>query len=361
MHAKIKDFHPQGRHTWIGSLPVGDHREAVRLVMEYTPEIPLWIQLPKNPREGMIPQFAPGMPGLVAGDRKIYINNDGSAGFDDELVCFFQDYLDLVSGKLEMDSSRFSLDPADAPGFFILCDELERIQAKPFAVKGQVTGPYTFGLGLTDKEGRAVFYDPALKDAAIKLIAAKARWQVRKLMAFGAPVIIFLDEPALAGFGSSAYISISAQETTAALAEVVDAIHEEGGFAGVHVCANTQWPVVIDSGIDILSFDAYAYFDRLLLFPESVAAFIENGGIIAWGIVPTQNAEEIAGHDTVSLEKIWQGQVKQLEALGFDREFIIDRTIITPSCGTGSLPVDAAMKVIGLCKDLSQRIRGRAG
>ena len=48
----------------IGSLPLYDHAEGVRLVFEYTPEIPLWVQLPAYKEEGMIAQFQPGFPGL---------------------------------------------------------------------------------------------------------------------------------------------------------------------------------------------------------------------------------------------------------------------------------------------------------
>jgi hypothetical protein len=76
------------------------------------------------------------------------------------------------------------------------------------AIKGQVTGPITFGMGLKDHQGRAVYYDLNARDAAVKLLALKAAYQVRTFKAFGCPVIVFLDEPALAGYGSSEMISI---------------------------------------------------------------------------------------------------------------------------------------------------------
>ena len=41
------------RPCLIGSLPLTDYAEAARLVWDYTPEIPLWVQLPKVPGEGM--------------------------------------------------------------------------------------------------------------------------------------------------------------------------------------------------------------------------------------------------------------------------------------------------------------------
>ena len=48
----------------IGSLPVADHDQAIRMVFKYTPEIPLWVQLPAYRQEGMMVQFLPGIPGL---------------------------------------------------------------------------------------------------------------------------------------------------------------------------------------------------------------------------------------------------------------------------------------------------------
>ena len=41
-----KNFHPGCLPVLIGSLPLQDHSEGVKLVFEYTPEIPLWVQLP---------------------------------------------------------------------------------------------------------------------------------------------------------------------------------------------------------------------------------------------------------------------------------------------------------------------------
>jgi hypothetical protein len=104
-------------------------------------------------------------------------------------------------------------------------------------------------------------------------------------------VIIFIDEPALAGFGSSELISISKEEILACLREVVDAIHTDGGLAGIHVCANTDWSLVLESGADIVNFDAYAYFDRFILYGDPIREFLAAGGMLAWGIVPTLEPE----------------------------------------------------------------------
>jgi hypothetical protein len=156
-----------------------------------------------------------------------------------------------------------------------------------------------------DQNKRAIFYDEQLREAAVKHLAMKARWQVRQLSQFERPVIIFIDEPALAGFGSSEFISISRDEIAPCLEEVIEAVHLEGGLAGVHVCANTDWSLILKSSADIVSFDAYSFFDRFILYADDLKAFLEMGGKIAWGMVPTLEPDRLDRETTDSLVQQW--------------------------------------------------------
>lgn len=351
------DFTPGGLPAWIGSLPVDDHKTAVTMMMAHTPDIPLWVQLPAFKSEGMIAQFLPGMPGLCEdGDRRFIQTGDDR--FEAELLEFFEAYMSVSDDVSFLNDSRFALTPDVAPGFFALQEVLDGIPTPPVAVKGQVTGPFTFATSVTDQNGRAIFYDEQLRDVAVKSIAMKARWQVKALKRHKVPVILFLDEPGLAGFGSSAFISVSREDVAACLEEVMDAVHLEGGLAGVHVCANAEWPVILDSSADIVSFDAYSFFDKFILYPKEIKAFLEAGKIIAWGIVPTGDIAAIHKETVDSLVALWESQVRQIEALGFDRSRVLAQSLITPSCGTGSLPLDAAERVIRLTREVSERVRG---
>jgi len=350
------NFQANGLPVLIGSLPIDDHEEAVKLVFKHTPEIPVWVQLPTYKEEGMIAQFLSGFPGLVMEDDRAFIDTSNEK-FDDDLLEFYEDYLAVKEGQTDLDDSRFVLRTDTAGGFFALMKHLQTLSDPPKAIKGQITGPITFGLGLTDQNGKAIFYNEQLRDAAVKLLAQKARWQVRKLSKFGCPVIIFFDEPALAGFGSSALITISRDQVAKCFEEVIDAVHVEGGLAGVHVCANADWSLILESAADIASFDAYSFFDRLILYPDHVKRFVTSGGILAWGIVPTLNADDIEKETTASLVAEWEGQARAVEALGIDKSAILAQTLITPSCGTGSLSLDLATKVLILTREVSDIIR----
>lgn len=352
----MNNFQPNLHPMLIGSMPLDNHAAAMEQVARYTPDIPLWIQLPRQSAdEQMIPQFMHGMPGYTATDDQRFIDTANSAPLEDAILAFYEDY--LMAQEMGELPDRFRLASASAGGFNALTGYLQAPIKKPLAVKGQVTGPITFGMGVKDSAARAIFYNDQLRDAAVKLLAVNARWQVQELSSNDCPVIIFLDEPALAGVGSSEMISISAEEIHDALAEVVDAVHAENGLAGIHVCANTDWSVVLDSGVDIVNFDAYTYFDRFILYADAIKAFMQKGGILAWGIVPTTDPDVINATTVDQLATMWRNQADQIAALGFDPEIVASQSLITPSCGLGSLPQKEAQRVLELTHELSQQLQ----
>jgi len=340
----------------IGSFPLNDHLAASRMIMDYTPSIPLWVQLPVFPEEGMVPQFLPGMPGVVSQRGKTFIDT-AAESFDDDLLLFFEDYMATNEDPDRLPTSRFALTETTGKGVAALLETLGRMEMPPVAVKGQVTGPVTFCTGVKDQAGRAIFYNETLREAAVKHLALNARWQIRTLSGPGCPVIIFIDEPALAGFGSSELISISKEAILGCLQEVVDAIHADGGLAGIHVCANTDWSLVLESGADIVNFDAYTYFDRFVLYGSQIREFLEAGRFLAWGIVPTLKPEEIERETVDSLNTALLERFRQIESLGIAPASLRSQSFITPSCGVGSLSLDLAKRVLALTRDLSATVR----
>lgn len=340
----------------IGSLPLTDYVQAARLVWEYTPEIPLWVQLPKMPGESMTRQFAAAMPGLTEEGGRAFIDAT-TPDFEKNLLGFYEETLALQDEAEELDRSRFAMSPAAAGGFFELIDQAKRRIPPPLAVKGQIIGPVSFGTSLCDRNGKAIFYDPQLRDAFVQLLALRARWQVRRLSAVCRPVLLFIDDPAITGFGSSMYIGLNREDICQSLGAMVDAVHREGGLAGVHICANADWTLVLDSAADVLSFDAYAFFDQFVIYRDAIRRFVERGGLIAWGLVPTLSPEDLQRETVGSLLAQWESKSAQVASLGIDPEQLLAQSLITPACGMGTLSVDLAMKALRLTRELSTRIR----
>ncbi len=351
----MSDFTPRALPVLIGSLPLDNHSRATELIFSHTPQIPIWPQLPVYPEEGMMRQFLPGFPGITEKDGKIFIESE-EPGFEEELLAFYEEYLMVTEGGADIDESRFALSPEVAQGFFSFLESAKQQKESLVALKGQITGPITFCTGIVDQAGRALFYNEQLRDAAVKLLALKARWQTRKMAEICGRPLLFFDEPALAGLGSSAFITITAEEIIACFTEVFAAVRAENGLTGVHVCANTEWSVIFDSGLDVLSYDAYSYFDKLILYPEHLRRFLGKGGILATGIIPT-SPEYIEAETAASLVAKWWEQTTQIEKLGIPQQVIFEQTLITPSCGTGSISMAQAQKVLELTRDVSALIR----
>ncbi len=350
-------FKPGGRPTLIGSLPLDSHREALDWILANTPAIPLWPQLPGKAKEGMMVQFLEGIPCVREETERTFFSTE-TDNFETEQLSFYEEYLQVSEDINGLADSRFQVSRDRAEGLYLLAEtaaDLPDINA----LKGQITGPFTQLTALKDKTERLGYYDPVIRDMVVKGLAMKAAWQVNllKKKVPRLPIIIFIDEPALAGLGSSSFISISKEDISLDLAEVSDAIHKAGGLSGVHVCANTDWNILLQSDIDVISFDAFGFFDRFVTCREQIHSYLDRGGIIAWGIVPTSDQKDILAQTPELLATLWEEQAAQLARPQMDIAAILAQTLITPSCGTGSLSRELAERVLALTRDASRLIR----
>jgi methionine synthase II (cobalamin-independent) len=294
----------------------------------------------------MVVQYSGGFPSLKWNEKEQRVWVDASLGFDKEIEKFYQHW---EGGNLK----PFEITEDFAKGLRILEDLASKDQRREMKyIKGQITGPITFGLALTDLEGKSIFYDPTLRDALIKHLSMKARWMEKRFNDLfpGIPTIIFLDEPSLSSFGS-AFSGLNREDVVHSLNECFGAVK---GLRGIHCCGNTDWSVLLSTNLDILSFDAYGYLETLSLYPRELRTFLERGGILAWGIVPT--SEAILKEDAKSLVKRFREGIETLNKKGMD-PILLQRAIISPSCGTASLPVPMAERVCKLTAEVSKRLR----
>jgi methionine synthase II (cobalamin-independent) len=229
---------------------------------------------------------------------------------------------------------------------------------EPLAVKGHVTGPVSFGFTLTDEARKPIFYHQAIMEAVTQTLRMKIRWQVKRLQSVNPRVVIFIDEPYLGAMGS-ALIRLSPEEILEHIGALIGEIRESGAVSGIHCCANTDWGLLLRSGVDIISFDAYSYGDKFLLFQDALPPFLEKGGLLCWGIVPT--SAEVEQEDSQSLLRRMEPYLQKLETRGFPREMILRSSLISPSCGMGTLPLDTARTVMGLTIEVSSTLAAGLG
>ena len=154
----------------IGSLPHKDPIQASEIILNYFPESPYWPQLPsKRFEEGMLAQFNEGMPGLVFEGERIYFRTPFNPPSE------WEKYYEVSSGE---NLDDFAIGKEYASGLYALLELLKG--KKPLLIKGQITGPITLGLGLSDEKKIPILYDPNLKEMLLKTIASRARWQERE-------------------------------------------------------------------------------------------------------------------------------------------------------------------------------------
>jgi hypothetical protein len=198
-----------------------------------------------------------------------------------------------------------------------------------------------------------------LTQAVCAGLGRKLAWQAEQFRQLGKDPVLFFDEPYLTGFGS-AYLPISREEVIDILTQALEAAR--GAVSGplklgIHCCGNTDWGLLLSAPIDILSFDSYGYFDSLRLYAPALAAFLDRGGWLAWGLVPT--GEEFQQETPDHLWSRFQEQVTRLAAdLNRRPRDILAPALLTPACGTGYLSLAAARRVFNSLAALSVRAQG---
>jgi methionine synthase II (cobalamin-independent) len=327
--------------TGIGSLPFKDAKAACGLIFDNFKTIPFWPQLPKRSfREHMYCQFSEGMPGVVIDEKARTIHVDsGKAAEGMEKT--YQHIIDSESGYFKISSSY-------AEGLYAFSELFRDSAKKARFVKGHVTGPVSFALSVTDENKKALIYDKAMFEMVTKVLCMKTRWQMEFLRKLSEDVIIFIDEPYLVSIGSS-YVNISKEAAVNAIEELDGVIKEEGGISGVHCCGNTDWSLLLNSGIDIVNFDAYDFIKEFSLYAPDIKKFLEDNGVIAWGVVPC--SEAVDEETAATIKKKLKDAIKFLSSKGVDTKNI--SSIITPSCGLGTLDEKRAQRILRLVNEVS--------
>lgn len=342
-------FIPNCLPAAIGSLPHLNPQDAVDLMLRHIPEVPAWPQLPKSSYlESMYIQFSGGMPfvRLDPAKGRMYMN------ISEDLYGKLEKFYTRI---IEEDVEFFAIRSEYASGLQAFMDRLWRTKPDSLQwIKGQITGPISFGLMITDQQKRSILYNDEVFDAVLKTLALKTRWQVQYLKKIWGKVIIFIDEPYLSSFGS-AFINLTREQAVQFIGEIITAVHQEGGLAGVHCCGNTDWSILMETDVDIINFDACEYFQGMTLYSEQLKAFFNRGGVLAWGIIPT--SDRIDQEDAGSLLHYFHAKVEELSQRGISKKILFSQALITPSCGMGTMKYSQAERVLQLLSAVSREAR----
>ena len=272
----------------VGSFPHTEPQALVDGILSRFTALPVWPQLPaRDWLESMYVQYSEGLPGVVVDRATERIYFSSADGFESQLEAFYE----AVVGE---DVDRFAIGRDYALGLHLFLESLPGLGAgRPRWLKGQVTGPFSFAMTVTDENKRALAYTPEFHEVAVQGMAMKARWLARTLRREAAEgALVVLDEPYLCSFGS-AFVNVSRQDVIAAIDGAVDAIHSEDALAGLHCCGNTDWSLVLSTGLDVINFDAYEFFQGLSLYPVELEKFLRKGGTLVSAVSPIAPADRV--------------------------------------------------------------------
>jgi len=331
--------------TIIGGMPDKDAASACAGISRHLVDLPAWPQLPlRSNLENMYVQCSQGFPGIVVDGQKLHVEH--GANLDHGIERLYYDWTENKTGG-------YAIDKEYASGLHYLASHSST--ALPL-VKGQITGPISWGLCVTDGEGKGIIYDETMADTIGKFLKLKASWLESFMRSFSKQTVTFVDEPYLASLGS-AFLALPNEQITGQLNEVLSGIK---GIKGIHCCGGTDWSLLLGLPIDIISFDAYNYLDSILCYRQELLAHIRGGRSVAWGIVPNDE-ESLKKETAASLFDRFGDALSHLTGDGLSIRQVVRQSLVTPSCALLSLTQDGVEYTYNLLTELSSRARRKYG
>jgi hypothetical protein len=296
-------------------MAVMPHTDVERaLGMALSLDVPFWPQLPHySYHEDMYVQAAEHFPGMVLDMEKRTLRFS----------------MDKFTGELEGALLRF-----DDPDFFDVSETYSVVYHRFLnldltdrpAIRGQLEGPISFGFNVLDQDERPILFDDTIRPFMFDFMARRINVQLSRLKERNPNAFMFVDEPglqflfsAMAGYGD-----LKAKGDLDQFFAQVDRPR------GIHLCGNPDWDFLLKLDLDVLSLDVYTNGEIFSSYVASIRKFLDRGGVIVWGIVPT-------GFDAFSHEGI-TSLIQRLEGIwntlwhkGIDRERLISRSMLSPA------------------------------
>lgn len=326
--------------TAMAVMPHKDVDRALKTALSL--DIPFWPQLPRySYYEDMYVQASEHFPGIILDMQK-------------EKVKFS---IDKFIEELEETMSHF-----DEPEYFEISEKYSAVYSRFLkldlgdrpAIRGQLEGPISFGFNVKDQDDRPILFNDTVRPFMMEFMAKRVNSQLNALKKINSNAFMYVDEPglqflfnALAGYSDRA-----AREDMEMFFSLIERPR------GVHLCGNPDWDFLLGLDMDILSLDVYSNGEIFSSYSSSIKRFLDKGGVLSWGIVPT-NFEPFEKENVKSLEDMLENLWAALYQKGIDRDFLISRSLLSPATcclvnPDGEKTVEKAFKEV---KELSERLR----
>ncbi|MBI5521656.1 MAG: hypothetical protein HY910_03420 [Desulfarculus sp.] len=331
--------------TAMAVMPHQDVDRALKAALSL--DIPFWPQLPRlNYYEDMYVQASEHFPGAVL-DME---NQRLSFSYDKFLAELEEAYAHMAEPEY------FDISPTYSAVYhqFLKLD----LKDRP-AIRGQLEGPISFGFNVKDQDDRPIIFDDNVRPFMLEFMAQRVNTQLRRLKQMNENAFMFVDEPGL----QFVFSGVSGYGEAAARRDLETFFSYIERPRGVHLCGNPDWDFLLGLDLEVLSLDMYSNGERFVSYVKSIRRFLDRGGVIIWGMIPTQTenfAKQGLPELSARLINLWN----TLDKAGIDRGFLLSRSLLSPATcclinPDGERTVEAALAAVNrLSRDLRAELLG---
>ena len=297
------------------AMAVMPHQNVDRAIeLALTLDIPFWPQLPRlNYYEDMYVQASEHFPGIMlALDQKTlrFSIDRFILELEDTLTHFEEpEYFDISPTYSAVYHRFLNMDHSNRP-----------------AIRGQLEGPISFGFNVMDQDDRPILFNDSVRPFMFEFMARRVNVQLNRLKLLNANAFMFIDEPGL----QFLFSALSGYNDRAAKTDVEAFLATIDRPRGIHLCGNPDWDFLLSMDMDILSLDIYTNGEVFSSYSESIKRFLNRGGVLVWGIVPT-NVEPFSKESLDSLVVQLETRWTVLQKKGIDRDFLLSRSLLSPA------------------------------
>lgn len=281
--------------------------------------------------ESMLGQAATALPGLmVTGGGLLEIDDRNAPGTS-------------VSPGALLDADAFA-------GFRAFLDLAGKIRFDGTPVKWQFVGPVTLGVAL-ERAGldRTAAFD--LASACVRSALHELADAVKSVLP-NSPQMVIIDEPWFADLMSPGF-PIPPDEAIDRMSGAMAALPNTS-LVGIHCCAPCDVATMLASGPGVISLPVTP---ELVDWAGYLTRFLDDGGIIAWGVVPTDGPiPTLPDRPWRDLSDLWCALVQR----GCDPVQLRRRSLVTPQCGLASHSVSVARQIARLTADVGKRVKDQS-
>ena len=347
MNKEVKSFP-------LGTLPYNSVDTAAVMLAKLYSDSPYLAILPAiDSEDTVINRTLKGIPGVKFKDGKLLLKTT-SKQYQAELTS-----LDKAFNSAKKDDvDKFAIESIFLEKYFQL---IKKFKSKTAYVN--ILGPFTLSQLLNNLAEEQMLTDKSFRKLFIQAVCVKAMYMIKKIKETCPTTqpIIVLEEPMLGRFGDIKRINedITAELITNMFTRVIEKIKECGALVCVQCMEKCDWQIPINAGADIISYDAYNNPNNLCIIPESVTEFIERGGKINWGIVPTMTESIVKTLTIDYIEKRLSATFGGLIMAGVPAVKVYSSALVSVQGDTGHLPVIFAEKAIMLSTQMASRLSAK--